>query len=105
MLLSEPTWQLACCSSVMHCLVHHTRSGPQVLAGACMPSRRCFHETPSAQLLCSTAAGVTHLDVGSPAVVVGLETHPALKDLASAWYIAQHLLHVHILVPEHHTSP
>ena len=32
-------------------------------------------------------------------MVVWLEAHPALEDLARARHVAQHLLHVHILVP------
>ena len=40
-----------------------------------------------------------HLDIRSPAVVVWLKAHPALKDLARARHVAQHLLHVHVLVP------
>ena len=33
-------------------------------------------------------------------MVVGLESHPALKNLAGASHIAQHLLHVDVFVPE-----
>jgi len=39
------------------------------------------------------------LDVRHPAVVVGLKGHPALEDLARARHVAQHLLHVDVLVP------
>ncbi len=41
----------------------------------------------------------THLDVRRPPLVVGLEAHPALKDLAHARHVAKHLLHVDVLVP------
>ena len=40
-----------------------------------------------------------HFDVGSPPLVVGLPLHPPLEDLASPRDVAQHLLHVDVLVP------
>lgn len=40
-----------------------------------------------------------HLDVGHPAMMVGLESHPAFKDLSGARDIPQHLLHVDVLIP------
>mmetsp|Transcript_11504 Transcript_11504/g.34987 ORF Transcript_11504/g.34987 Transcript_11504/m.34987 type:complete len:229 (-) Transcript_11504:273-959(-) len=41
-----------------------------------------------------------HFDVGSPPLVVGLPLHPPLEDLASPRDVAQHLLHVDVLVPQ-----
>ena len=43
--------------------------------------------------------GWGHLDVGHPAMVVGLKGHPALVDLAPPRHVPQHLLHVDVLVP------
>ena len=43
--------------------------------------------------------GWGHLDVGHPAMVVGLKGHPALIDLARPRHVPQHLLHVDVLVP------
>ncbi len=41
----------------------------------------------------------THLDVGSPAVVIGLPLHPPLENLPRACHVPEHLLHVNVLVP------
>lgn len=52
-------------------------------------------------------AGPLHLfvpqlevDVGVPGLLLGLPFHPALKHLAGTSDIAQHLLHVRVLVPD-----
>ena len=64
-------------------LIHNTRIKLVLLQGG---TRRCINSS--------------HLDEGSPPMVVWLPLHPPLKDLASPWHISQHLLHVDVLVPQ-----
>lgn len=64
------------------------------------PTHGFQHQNPQSQESHKLRRGAAHLDVGHPAVVVGLPLHPALKDLARPRHVAQHLLHVDVLVPQ-----
>mmetsp|Transcript_24495 Transcript_24495/g.53515 ORF Transcript_24495/g.53515 Transcript_24495/m.53515 type:complete len:540 (+) Transcript_24495:1130-2749(+) len=67
----------------------------------------CLHSGQDLDVSLKDSTGPLHLvvpqlklDVGHPARMVRLKPHPPLKDLARTRHVAQHLLHVDVLVPQ-----